>query len=110
MDANDPNLRRMIMGNLEMANKHHDITKRMSDEEYKKWKQNVFEMYHVVWGVWNTAEKGFDMFPLKGDAILRATMDASPPVELKMTAILCTEEEGKQAILAARPNERTSPV
>jgi opacity protein-like surface antigen len=36
MDANDPNVTRMIMGNVEMANKHHDITERMPDEEYKK--------------------------------------------------------------------------
>lgn len=106
----DDNLERLIIGNVEMANKHADIMNALQPGEVKRWLKTLFDTHHVVWGVWNDPEKGVGMFPLKGDAILRASSDVSPPVALKITAILCTPEEGKKAMLEARPNENQAPL
>lgn len=89
-----------------MANKHADIMDAMPPAEARQWLKNLIDANHVVWGVWNDPVKVVDMFPLKGDALLRASADASPPINLKMTAILCTPEQGKRAMLEARPDEK----
>lgn len=97
MKPSDDLLDKLVRSNFEIANKHYDVLRSLSsDEERQRWVRNLFDTYEVVWGVWNDPVTGVGMFPLKGDATLRARA-AGPVSELKMTAILCTAEEGAEA-------------
>jgi hypothetical protein len=92
----DAKLTKLAENNVFMANEHAEIIRQKTDAEAAAYVKSIFDMYDVVWGVWNDPN-GVGMFPLKGDAVLRQAIASRQPVTLKMSAVLCTAEEGMAA-------------
>jgi hypothetical protein len=98
----DAKLTKLAENNIFMANEHAEIIRQKTDAEAAAYEKSIFDMYDVVWGVWNDPN-GVGMFPLKGDVILRQAIASRQPVTLKMSAVLCTAEEG----IAAQQRQRS---
>ncbi len=98
----DAKLTKLAENNVFMANEHAEIIRQKSDAEAAAYVKSIFDMYDVVWGVWN-GPNGVGMFPLKGDAALRQAIASGQTVTLKMSAVLCTAEEG----MAAQQRQRS---
>jgi hypothetical protein len=97
----DAKLTKLVENNIFMAKKHGEIIRQKTKEEAAAYITSIFEMYDVVWGVWDD-EDGVGMFPLKGDAALRQAIASGEPMALKMSAVLCTAEDG----MAAKQRQR----
>jgi hypothetical protein len=98
----DAKLTKLVENNILIADDHAEIMRKKTDVEAATYLRSIFDMYDVVWGVWNDPNAGAGMFPLKGDAVLKQAMASGGPVTLKMSAVLCTAEEG----MAAQRRER----
>jgi hypothetical protein len=98
----DAKLTKLVENNILIANEHAEIMRNKTEAEAAAYLRSIFDMYEVVWGVWNDPHAGSGMFPLKGDAVLRQAMASGGPVTLKMSAVLCSAEDG----IAAQRRER----
>lgn len=100
--SDDEKFTKLVENNIMIANDHAEIIRNKTEAEAAAYVKSIFDMYEVVWGVWNDPNTGIGMFPLKGDALLRQAMASGAPVTLKMSAVLCSAEDG----MAARRRER----
>jgi hypothetical protein len=98
----DAKLTKLVENNILIANEHAEIMRNKTEAEAAAYLRSIFDMYDVVWGVWNDPHAGPGMFPLKGDAVLRQAMASGGLVTLKMSAVLCSAEDG----MAAQRRER----
>ncbi|MGY4476971.1 hypothetical protein [Bradyrhizobium sp. USDA 3364] len=101
-DDADAKLTKLIENNILVANKHAEAMREKTNDEARDYVRTIFETNDVVWGVWNDPRDGVGMFPLKGDAVLRRAMAGAGVTDLKMSAVICSAEDG----LAARRRER----